>query len=135
VQIFKEPTEEQRKLIRISSFYDNLRQSPDCPPDWVIEDDDMLDGYLIFSRKEREKEGNAKDIEGGLSDKVANSSEVYIVCENQDDANKVYDLNGPYAKAVQGARDKVIAEKGRVNEVDLPDVKKKLQMEMAKAGL
>lgn len=135
IPIFKEPNEEQRKIIRISSFYDNLHQSPDCPPNFVIEDDDMLDGYLICTRKEREKESNSKDIEGSLSDKVANSAEVYVVCENQDDAKKVYDLNGAYAKAVQGAREKIITEKGRVNEVDLPDVKKKLQMEMAKIGL
>lgn len=135
VKIFENPNEEQRKLIRISTFYDNLRSSPDCPPENVIDDDDLLDGYLIHSRKEREKEENQNDLEKTLSPKVANSSEVYIVCENEEDAKKVYELNSPYARAIQESRNKVLAEKGKVNEVELPDVKKRLQMEIAKAGL
>ena len=130
-----EITDEQRRLIRISNFYDSLRSSPDCPPDFVIEDDDMLDGYLIFHKKERDKETNQNDIEGTLSPKVAECSEIYVVCENQDDAQKVYNLNSPYAKAAQGARDKALSKTGRLCEADLPDIKKKLQMEMAKAGM
>lgn len=135
IKVFENPNEEQRKLIRISTFYDNLRSSPDCPPENVIDDDDMLDGYLIHSRKEREKEENQNDLEKTLSPKVANSSEVYIVCENEEDAKKVYELNSPYARAIQESRNKVLAERGKVNEVDLPDIKKRLQMEIAKAGL
>lgn len=134
IQIFKEPNEEQRKLIRISTFYDNLHSSMECPPDWVIEDDDLLDGYLIFSRKEREKEENQNDLEKTLSPKIANSSEVYIVCENEEDAKKVYDLNSNYVKNIQIARNKVIAEKGRVNDIELPDMKQRMQMEIAKVN-
>lgn len=135
IKVFSDLTDEQRKLIRISSFYDSLRQSPDCPPDWVIEDDDMLDGFLISNRKKNEKESNERDLEGTLSDKVKNCSEVYIVCENQEDAQKVYGMNSTYAKAAMGAREKVIAEKGIVNEVDLPDVRKQLLMTAARAGI
>lgn len=128
-------TDEQRRIIRISVFYDNLRQSPECPPEWVIEDNDMLDGFLISNKKKESEEEDKRDFTSTISPNIANCSEVYVVCENQEDANKVYSMNNNYAKTVQAARDRVISEKGKVCEVDLPDVKKQLMMEMARAGV
>lgn len=137
-----EPTEDQRKIIRISSFYDNLHQSSDCPPDWVIEDDDMLDGFLISQRKTRETASESNNLERALG-RNAGCGEVFVVCDDEDpnalfgtkDVHKIYERNDAYAKAAQFARNKKIEENGMVCEVDLPDVKKKLQMEMARAGV
>lgn len=135
VPIFGDTTDEQRKLIRISTFYDNLRSSPECPPDWVIEDNDMLDGYLISTRQEREKEEQSGDLESRLNPKVAGCSEIFVMCNDEEtslysekDVGKVNEMNGAYAKAIKKVRDKVIEEKGRVCEVDLPDQKRKVQM-------
>lgn len=135
VGLFKDLTDEQRKLIRIATFYDNLRSSPDCPPDFVIEDDDMLDGFLINKRREDENEQNSNDLESGLSEKVRNSKEIYIMCDNEEDAKRIHNMNNAYAKAAISAREKKINETGRVNEVDLPDVRKELLMSAAKVGI
>ena len=135
-------TPEQRKLIRVSSFYDSLKSSPDCPPDVVLEDDDMLDGYLILQRRNHEKENNSNDIMSKLG-KSAGCSEIYVVCSDNDksaifqekDIEKVYGMNDRYAKTVLQAREKVLSEKGIVREEEMPDVKKELQLELARMSM
>lgn len=135
------PNEEQLRLIRYSVFYDNLYQSSDCPPSWVIEDDDMLDGYLIDKHAARKKEEDANDIDRILGKKIANCSEVYIVCDDNDenalysskDYMKVNDMNDALGRSIKASRNKVIEEKGMVAEHELPDVKREIKMKLAGA--
>ena len=49
-----ELSEEQKHLIMWSTMYDSIGESPDSPSDKIIADDDMLDGWLILQRRERE---------------------------------------------------------------------------------
>ena len=56
-------TDDQRLLASYSRMYDNVYESPECPPDSVIEDHDMLDGWLISQRREREKKQKEKEMD------------------------------------------------------------------------
>ena len=85
-------TEEQRNLASFSRMYDGAYQSPDCPPDEVLENDDMFDGWLIDQRRTREKDQNQQRAEkiGNWKD---SAQEVFITAPTQEDAQNVYDLN------------------------------------------
>lgn len=142
LNLVPQPTEEQLRLIRYSIFYDNLYQASDCPPTWVINDDDMLDGYLIEKNISRKKEEESMDIDKVLGSKIANSSEVYIVCDDEDenalfsskDFNKINDLNDAYGRSVRTAREKALDEHGTLKDHELPDVKRRLKMQINSMG-
>ncbi len=133
--VFSKPstelTDEQKTLCYWSSVYDSIYESPDCPEDSVIDDDDMLDGFLIEQRNKRGENVN-KNEDFTNNPKIKNADEVYLVAETVEDAQKIDKMNTDSSKAVKASRQKAINQKGFVNEVDLPDVKKRLIMEYNK---
>lgn len=124
-------TDEQRALVNYTLLYDSAFEHPDCPGDEIINDDDMMDGWLIFQRREREKRQTQRDgDELVANEKVRSSQEVYLVADTVEDARKVVDLNDDHAKSIQRQRFQYLKEKGEVNEVDMPDTKQRLRMEV-----
>jgi len=124
-------TEEQKELINWSLLYDGIFTHPDCPPDDVIDDDDCLDGFLILDKRNRDKDKLNNKIEGGIkNERIRNADEVYIVAGNAEDAKKINDLNSDFVKAQKNTREKLIGERGELNEKDLPDVKQKFYMQL-----
>jgi hypothetical protein len=124
-------TDEQRQLIYWSNLYDNIYESPDCPEDVVIADDDATDGFLIDQHNKRQEKDREKSMEAFTeNDRIKNSGEIYIVAGSKEEIEKINDFNDDEMKAVKQQRDKFIKEKGSVKEKDLPDVKRRLQMEM-----
>lgn len=123
-------TEEQRLLLYWSTIYDNIHESPECPSDEVLEDDDMLDGWLIIQRRKRDSEKIKRTTEGILSNsKIGNADEVFIAASNSIDAQKIDALNDIQASMVKTQRFKQIDRSGTVNELELTDVNKRLMME------
>lgn len=128
-----EYSEEQKVLVNFSGLYDSVYEHPDCPSDDVISDDDMLDGWLIDQRKQREQRQTQKAGEDTLTnEKIAGSQEVYMIAETMDDARRVLSLNDPHARAIQQQRMEYLKQKGQVNELDMPDTKRNLRMEVVK---
>ena len=128
-------TEEQRSIIVWSSLYDNVFEHTNSPSDEVIYDDDMLDGWLILQRRERNKNKAKVDVEDFVSnDKIKNSGEIFIIAQTKDDAKKVDSLNDESARAIKKQRLNYIKEKGTVNELDMPDTKMDMQMQVNRGG-
>jgi hypothetical protein len=134
-RLFEKPgvelTQEQQRLIMWSSMYDSIKDYTDCPADEIINDDDMLDGWLILKRQEREN--NMTQNQAGQlikNDKIANSDEIYLVANTIDDAKKVDRLNTNFARDLKKKRFNFIEKKGEVSEVSLPDVQQRLSMEL-----
>jgi hypothetical protein len=122
-------TDDQKVLANWSSLYDNIYQNPDAPPEDVINDDDLLDGWLILQRRERGK-GISKEEEVDANSKIRNSDEVFVVAETTEDARKVVEgLNDAHGIAVQKQKFAYIKDKGEVAEAELPDVKQKLRLQ------
>ena len=109
-------------------MYDNAYQSMECPPDEVIEDDDMFDGWLLTQKREREKGKNTQHVDKmkGISDKA---QEVFVFAHTREDADKVYDLNDEHSRAKLQQREKFIEQHGQVQAADLPDTKMELRMQ------
>jgi len=143
-----EYSDEQRNLCSWSRMYDNIYESSECPHETIIDDDDMLDGWMISQRRKREKDQAQKEGNElvGNNSKIQNAREVYVVCRNEKDiwgndltndtrpaiekAKKVDSLNDAYGQMIKKQRLQLLKEKGEVKETDMPDVRLELMTEM-----
>ena len=113
---------DQQLLLLWSKIYDSINEAPEPPSYDVINDDDMLDGWMLLQKKKED------------GSKYEKFDEVFIVAKDQDEANQVNEMNSEFAKQIKAQRLQFIQDKGRVHECDLPDVKldinlKKVQLE------
>lgn len=125
-------SDEQKSLVGWSQLYDNIYEHPECPGEEILTDDDMLDGWLINQRRERD----AKKIAAGANqaignEKIRNSQEVFIMADTQKDAEKIHNLNSGGAKFTHKQRMQHLKDNAGkiVNELDMPDTKMRVIME------
>jgi len=124
-------TDEQKTLVVLSKMYDNAYENPECPPDDVIKDDDMFDGWLITQRRESEKNKDKNRAEKLLKGKkLDNAKEVYLVANSKEEAQNIYKLNDPSTQNIINQRNKIILNANRdIKESELPDVQMDLQIQ------
>jgi hypothetical protein len=120
-----ELTHEQKSLIMWSGLYDSLHESPDCPTDDVIQDDDLLDGWL--TQQKRERESDRKKRAGEKYDMEAD--DIFIPAKTPEEIENIQGLNDQGNDAVVKARHAQIQEAGEVKHADLIDVKRDLMMQ------
>jgi len=121
VDLGRDITINQQNLLLWSQTYDNINESIDCPNDDVIDDDDMLDGWLIFQSRKRKQEKVEKDMDKKMSEKVKNSSEVYLMASNIDEAKDIDSINTYNAKMIKKQRQAVINQQGTVTQDKFQD--------------
>jgi hypothetical protein len=121
----------QKNLVIWSQMYDNIQESPDCPPKEVIDDDDVLDGWFIVQSKKREQEKAEQDINNSTSnEKIKNASEVYVMATTEEKVAQIHNINSPHAKGVKKQRSNILTEAGSIQHQDLPDQRLIMQMQM-----
>lgn len=127
-----ELSDEQRNLTMWSNIYDSIYEHPECPPETVIEDDDVLDGWMIIQRKKRKDDLEKRKAEDVVSnEKIRNSGEVFIPVDTMDDAKKLNnDLNDHHAKIVKKQRLAFARKQGEVHEGHMPDTMQYLNSEI-----
>ncbi len=126
-----ELTHNQKNLLIWSQMYDNIQESIDCPPNNVIEDDDMLDGWFIIQNRKKNAELINKDFENNTKNsKIKNSSEVLIMASDEKHIESIENMNDHSAKLIKKQRNVAIANNKTLLEEELPD--KKLHIEMLK---
>lgn len=125
-------TDEQRNLILWSSLYDNIYENPDCPPQFVIEDDDYLDGWMINQKKNKETE--QKKTEFTSNKKIKEAREVFIPVKKDEEgriytqhAKELESLNDDEARNIKISRLKQIQERGEVAHHDFKDVRREVK--------
>jgi alpha-amylase/alpha-mannosidase (GH57 family) len=107
-------------------MYDSAYEHPECPPDNVIEDDDLFDGWMIHQRRESEKNKNKnrteKILEGKKLDKAG---EVFIMANSQEEAQNIYNLNDNTSRHIIRERNTVIqSNSDMIDNTKLPDVQR-----------
>lgn len=112
-------SDDQRGLINFSIMYDSVYDHTECPEDFVIEDDDMLDGWILYQKQKIKKE-KTKDAAAKVH---KNAQEVFIMGNNQEDFERIADLNDDFSKSIIDSRLKYVQKAGDVSELDLPDVR------------
>lgn len=119
-----ELTIEQRLLLMWSRMYDNINESVDCPTNEVINDDDLLDGWMIKQRKKNKEETKKGNSGLGLS-RTGQHEEVYIVAKNQEQASKIYSMNDGMGKGIIKQRLNLINKEKEVKHGSMPDIKQR----------
>lgn len=128
--LFEKPainwTDEQRALVIMTKMYDNVYEHPDCPADIVIENDDMLDGWMISQKREIEKEKNKHRIEKTIPKHLNNAQEVFLMAGSKEEAQSIYSMNDTQSMGVIKERKNLLKQQGTISEQNLPDVKRDL---------
>lgn len=118
-----EITDSQQLLLMWSKFYDSISESAEEVEDFVIQDNDMLDGWLTIQRENKNSKKKDKDGPVSQNSKILNAQEVYIVANNLDELKAIENMNSSSSKSVRKQRFKKIMKDGTVNHMDLPDIK------------
>jgi hypothetical protein len=120
-------TTQQQLLLMWSRMYDSIQEASEPPESFVIDDDDMLDGWLLLQSSDKGEEK--------INSKISRAQEQYILANNISEAKEIENRNSPDIKRIKAQRQKALEEKGELNESELPDVKKKLMIEANRLSL
>jgi hypothetical protein len=119
---------EQKNIIIWSHMYDNIHESTDCPSEDIIDDDDMLDGWLIIQRKKREKDQAEQEFEDStMNSKIKSADEVFVMANNSKDAERIEDMNDLSSRMVKRQREAQVRQQGAVTQSEFQDEKLKLR--------
>jgi hypothetical protein len=119
-------TDDQRTLVNITKMYDNVLENPECPPEEIINDDDMLDGWMITQKRKAEKEKSQKSLDE-LNPNLKNANEVFLFANNEDTFEDISSLNGEESN--YRLKEKLRFMKNNKELIDdsiLPDVQREL---------
>lgn len=121
-------TDEQRTLINLSVMYDRIYEHPEAPNETVLSDDDMLDGWMIYQKRQSEKQKQENDA-NSVSNRHGNAKEIFIVAD-RDEVGDIMALNGAESQRIIKQREALIKNSNEdgVNVTSLPDV----QMDLMK---
>ena len=144
--VFGKPTyqlsKNQAALCGFSSMYDNVYESHESPDAKVIEDDDCLDGWMIQQRRDVEKQKKQKETDALIKNpKIANSDEIFVMAQDQNEAQSIYGLNDGLSRSVVGARQEQLRQNEKesgdshMRFTDFHDVKQDISTQAATAGI
>lgn len=121
-------TDEQKTLINISIMYDRVYEHPECPEDFVIDDDDMLEGWMIFQKRKNDEQ-KKENSQNSVSNIHGNAKEVFIVAD-RDEVEDIMSMNSLESQRIIKQRSNVIkkSEDG-VNVALLPDVQQDIMQQ------
>lgn len=127
-------SEEQKSLINISCMYDKIYEHPECPQDDIINDDDALDGWMMFQKQKNDLQKKEKGVDSMLSGKIKNSSEVFLMAGNKDQAQDILGLNSQESSNIVKSKIDTVISRGVVRDGELPDVKQRLMKQLQEKG-
>ena len=131
-----EHTEEQKAIISIHQMYSKIYEHPECPEDAIIEDDDVLDGWMLNQQKENKKQKMEKGVDN-LLERKDKSSRGFPSPKTQEEFEDINSLNSPQAQRKLKARQSV--KEGQViSDFNFPDTQMEIRnriAELNKKGL
>lgn len=116
---------DQRNILVWSKMYDNVYESMETPPDFVVEDDDMLDGWFIVQKEKAEQRKTENEIDK-INAKHANADEVFLMANSKEDIDRIHSMNSTHARMIKKQREKLIDQKGEVQQHEFADEKLRL---------
>jgi len=126
-------SDNQCNLAYWSHIYDMVYEAYERPTREIIEDDDLLDSWLIRQGEKVEKRCNKEATENLVkgSHKRGDKTEHFIVTDREG-AKKVYDANDNLSRAKIKARQRVIQKKGHIKDEFLPDTMQEIREKFMK---
>lgn len=108
--------QEQTALIMFSKMYDSVYEHPECPEDFVIQDNDMLDGWLLLTKEKQEREKRTQEIDN-KNPKFKNATEIFLPAQTQEERERINMLNSDNAKAKKMVREQMISNEKEVSDI------------------
>jgi len=115
-------TDDQRTTVSVTRMYDNIYDHPECPSDNVIEDDDMLDGWMIHQREKNQKAKKQAQIDE-MNPKLKNAQEVFLMPQSKEEIENIIGLNSPDSLRRMKEKMNYVQQVGSVDDGNLPDVR------------
>jgi len=110
-----------------SRMYDNVHESPDCPSEEVINDDDMLDGWFSIQASKRKDAIMESELESKLSNsKIANSQEIFLMADSKQDAENINQMNTHQARMIKKQRFNQLQKRGQMDQNQFQDERLKM---------
>lgn len=119
-------TDDQKNLVSWSRLYDSVSECSESPDKAIVEDDDLLDGWLIYYHKKQE---NSKKENDNGSDRMPGAQEIFIPAESPDDIRRINEMNSADANFTKQQRASVLKRYGSVAEEQMPDSKQQMIMQ------
>ncbi len=118
-------TDDQRSLASFSQMYDSVYEHPECPDDKIIDDDDMLDGWMIFQKRKIAK-AKKQAIVDNINPNLKNASEIFLFGQKPEEIEEILSLNSK--EGLHRMREKInyINNAGSVSDSQLPDVRRQI---------
>lgn len=126
-------SEEQEKLVKWSTTFDNLMEMEKPPSVEVFEDEDALDGFFLYKRIENNDKSILAEIEEKYARKGIKYTELYLPAKDMEQARRNDSLNTESARRAKTARFKQIEAQGVVDVRDLKD--QRLQLDIMRNQL
>jgi len=121
-------TYNQRELVAWSNTYDSIYEAYQRPPKEVIDDDDLVDSWLM-----KESEKMDEKSKGDLSSSVLpassnkNGRQEVFVMSDEEGAKNVYAMNDPISRAKVKAQQKVVQRHGKIQDQNLPESQQQIR--------
>jgi len=122
---------EQKSLVSLTGMYMRIMEHPESPSAAIMEDDDALDGWLIF-QQEKAEEDKRNANSNPKKDKIHNAQEVFYMAENRDQAEDIRALNTTSSHLIQKDRmNQLFTSEQPMNAADFRDTRDKLNEAVA----
>lgn len=129
-------TSEQIAIINICKTLDNITEHPEAPTAEIMNDQDALDGWILYQNEKNNKAKKIASIEEkyGLHKSThSGAGEVFILTDDSVEANaEIYNLNTKVDNIKIKNNRKYAIEHGQTQWIDLPDVKQDVLNELRK---
>lgn len=123
-------TRDQLALCSYSTMYDSVYESPDAPPDKVIEDDDCLDGWFIDQKRKNEQYKKQKEADEFLANKkIANAGEVFIMAKDDKEAAYIDSYNTAQSRGIKAERMATVKGKDLITDLQFRDIQTDIQVQ------
>jgi hypothetical protein len=118
---FRKIGEEQRQLVSYTQMYENIAKHPEAPSSAVINDDDMLDGWMIHIGRQYEKDKKIQSFDKTRKKAVGN--EQFIMASSQEDVKSIMDMNDIRGKIIQQKIHTMVEKDGIANEFNIQELR------------
>lgn len=112
-------SENQLELCRWSDLYDSINACMDRPSDDIIDDDDLLDSWII-RQNEKEKSKNKANLLTNKSKNAKGRQEIFIFADRES-AKDIYGANDPMTRINIQAKQQMINNAGELPDEKAPD--------------
>lgn len=120
----------QADLVRWSNLYDMVFEAYERPSEQVVNDDDLLDSWLIRQSEkatEQTKKRESESLLKGVKDGGKGRQEVFVLSDRAG-AQRVYELNDAASRRIVRQTQNFVQERGTVKEAELPQSQMEMRM-------